>query len=196
MPYTIPADTQARVDTTLRSRSPPRGMHGAHSECRRPVPATHISTRALQLYRDVWSQGNVQLLDTIMDPDHAQLDIIWQGARGGEGGRERMQRGIAAYRSAYPDIDFEILYLHSSEDAQSSTIEWSASYTPKAPSAEEVGTGEVAAAAGERTKFRGVSILRFSGAGQIEETRVYREPPADEMLMYMERKRSEVETQT
>jgi len=37
-----------------------------------------------------------------MAEDHAQLDRIWQEKPGV--GRQRMKRGILAYRKAYPDI--------------------------------------------------------------------------------------------
>jgi hypothetical protein len=56
----------------------------------------------LQLYEDVWSQGKVLLLNKIMAEEHAQLDRIWQDKPGV--GRQRMKRGILAYRKAYPDI--------------------------------------------------------------------------------------------
>jgi hypothetical protein len=56
----------------------------------------------LQLYEDVWSQGRVLLLDSIMAEDHQQLDRVWQASAGG--GRRRMKRGVLAYRAAYPDI--------------------------------------------------------------------------------------------
>jgi hypothetical protein len=55
-----------------------------------------------QLYEDVWSQGRVLLLDSIMAEEHQQLDRVWQTSAGG--GRRRMKRGVLAYRAAYPDI--------------------------------------------------------------------------------------------
>lgn len=56
----------------------------------------------VQLYEDVWSQGRVLLLDSIMAEDHQQLDRVWQATAGGS--RRRMKRGVLAYRAAYPDI--------------------------------------------------------------------------------------------
>jgi hypothetical protein len=55
-----------------------------------------------QLYEDVWSQGRVLLLDSIMAEEHQQVDRVWQATAGG--GRRRMKRGVLAYRAAYPDI--------------------------------------------------------------------------------------------
>lgn len=135
---------------------------------------------ALQLYRDVWSEGNIEVLESIMDSDHAQLDVLWQSSRGGDGGRERMARGIAAYRQAYPDIDFMILGLQPSLEAQSATVEWKASYTPK--------ESDVPTVDG-RSSFHGVSILEFNDAGLIRETRVYRQPPEGEMRHFSEKKK-------
>jgi hypothetical protein len=81
-------------------------------------PAHTRAARHTQLYEVAWSTPRgVRLLDTIMAPDHAQQDAVWQPARlagvggvgggGGAGrdeGRRRLKRGILAYRAAYPDI--------------------------------------------------------------------------------------------
>jgi len=66
------------------------------------VDRSLLATRARQLYEDAWSQGKILLLNKIMAEDHAQLDRIWQEKPGV--GRQRMKRGILAYRKAYPDI--------------------------------------------------------------------------------------------
>lgn len=56
----------------------------------------------LQLYEEVWSNGRVLLLSSLMAEDHEQHDVVWQQQPGV--GRKRMVRGILAYRQAYPDI--------------------------------------------------------------------------------------------
>lgn len=65
-----------------------------------------------QLYEEAWSQPRgALLLDDIMAEDHQQIDQVWQGGDKPGIGRKRMKRGILAYRSAYPDIRWEVQQL-------------------------------------------------------------------------------------
>jgi hypothetical protein len=59
--------------------------------------------RARELYEAVWSEGRVRRLDAIMAEGHRQIDVVWQPDRR-DGGRDRLKRGVLAYRLAYPDL--------------------------------------------------------------------------------------------
>jgi hypothetical protein len=91
----------------------------------------------------------VALLDDIMAEDHSQRDMVWQPDNTG-GGRERMAKGITAYRQMIPDLAFKLVGLSGDEATQRCFVEFEASGT------------EVAQEAGEprRTQFAGASILQ------------------------------------
>jgi hypothetical protein len=80
----------------------PVSMHCGGTPVAVFVLTAPVGDFSLQLYEDVWSQGRVLLLDSIMAEEHQQLDRVWQATAGG--GRRRMKRGVLAYRAAYPDI--------------------------------------------------------------------------------------------
>ena len=116
---------------------------------------------AVQLYEEVWSTGSVAALDTIMTEDHVQRDQLYQRERT-EGGRERMQKGIAAYRGVVPGLTFTVQHVAVDEPAQTVTVEW---------------TNDPGDGGGEGAI--GVSVLTVRD-GRIAETREYRSVPQQE----------------
>jgi ketosteroid isomerase-like protein len=124
------------------------------------------------MYQQVWSRGEINLLDQIMTEDHSQRDMIWLPERLG-GGRERMQKGIRNYRKAYPDLEFELDHISVDEDKQRVVVEWTAHATQDVSSGASKPTGHT-------EKFPGVAILDIQD-GQIKESRVYRGAPTREV---------------
>lgn len=84
----------------------PAGASDATTSCS-DAESLPLVAAARRLYEEAWSQGNIRALNAIMAEDHAQCDVIWQPQPGI--GRDRMKRGILAYRKAYPDVKFTVL---------------------------------------------------------------------------------------
>ena len=125
----------------------------------------------------VWSTGNVSELSNIMADDHNQVDIVWSPDNTG-GGRERMQKGIAAYRSMCAELTFTVRTVLPDETHQRCVVEWQAQGISNAG-----GKGD-ADAEGAQFSFGGVSILEVNSSGQISESRVYRGAPEGERAMF------------
>lgn len=134
---------------------------------------TLLLERARRLYEEAWSKPHgVLLLDDIMAEDHQQIDQVWQGNTAGIG-RKRMKRGILAYRSAYPDIQFVVQSAAAVPGKNEVFVYWTASGT---------NTGNIRdqPPSGQHVQFSGVTLVRFNAAGQIQQSIVFREAPSDE----------------
>jgi hypothetical protein len=148
------------------------------------------------------------VLDRIMAADHVQNDAVWQPEGGGGGGganpnpretsdrraatagRDRLKRGILAYRAAYPDVAFEVLSCAASEveqedDPSSSLwrvfVHWRAAGTNTGPIRDAPPTGR-------RAEFSGVNVATVrvvEGEGQLLRSDVYRQAPADEAAYFL-----------
>lgn len=140
------------------------------------VVEERLLQRARQLYEDVWSQGKILLLNTIMAEEHAQVDRVWQQSPGI--GRQRMKRGILAYRKAYPDILFTVQDVGVAESGRKVFVSWRAQGTNTGPIREQPPTGRAVA-------FAGVSILHFNEEGQIAQSEVFRQAPEDEKNYFL-----------
>eukprot|EP00798_Chlamydomonas_sp_ICE-L_P003711 gene3711-13779_t len=140
-------------------------------------------SRAKQYYEAAWSKGQVELMDEIMREDHEQRDMIWMRDRVGEG-RASMQRGISAFRSAYPNLVFKVTSVATPEAGDGSEgeagevfVSWTATGTntgpigPRAPS-------------GKTEVFSGISRLCFDSNAQITKSFVFRQAPADEAAAF------------
>jgi predicted ester cyclase len=109
---------------------------------------------------------------------HRQVDVIWPGAS--SEGRDRIKNGITRYRSAYPDLQFTIRSVVCDEQQRMCFVEWTASGSQTG----QIGDREPS---GKMATFGGVSCLFFDSDGKIEETRVYRQPPEDELKAFAKR---------
>ncbi|KAJ9531048.1 hypothetical protein QJQ45_000942 [Haematococcus lacustris] len=77
--------------------------HRWHHRRLTPIRAMSLEhARALQLYEVVWSQGKVWQ-PPAPEPSSSS------SSSSSTGGRQRLKRGILAYRAAYPDIRFTVL---------------------------------------------------------------------------------------
>eukprot|EP00877_Chromochloris_zofingiensis_P013581 jgi/Chrzof1/8477/Cz03g12040.t1 len=114
-----------------------------------------------------------------MAEDHAQVDRIWQQTAGV--GRDRLKRGILAYRKAYPDLKFTVQDVAASDDGTRAFVHWEAAGTNLGPIREQPATGK-------HVCFSGITLLKFNGSGQIQESIVYRQPPEDEFKYFAEQK--------
>lgn len=128
---------------------------------RRPVPAL----------QEVWSQGQLEALPEVMAPDHVQRDRVW--GHGAEAvGRDRMARGIAAFRSSYPDLRFEVTATGVGGDRV--FTQWEMAGTPS----------PALAGSGKPTlpfRARGVSVCQVGADGLIHATEVYRQATPSEL---------------
>eukprot|EP00775_Hariotina_reticulata_P002228 gene2228-2541_t len=135
-----------------------------------------LLARARQLYEDVWSQGQVLLLNNIMAEEHVQVDRVWQQTAGV--GRRRMKRGILAYRAAYPDIKFTVEDAAVVPGSRKVFVYWSAAGTNTGYIREQPPTGK-------RIEFSGISLLEFDAAGQLQQSLVFRQAPEDEKRYFL-----------
>jgi len=111
-----------RVALPRRRRAPPCAATPAAAATAAAADA-NVAT-AKRLYEEVWSRGNVRALGQIMAPDHAQHDVCYQPAPAL--GRERMVRGVLAYRAAYPDIAFAVQEAAAVESGAAVFVHWCA----------------------------------------------------------------------
>jgi hypothetical protein len=166
---------------------------------------------ATSLYTRAWSRGEIKLLDVIMAPDHVQNDAIWQpegrssppttaananaatsDRRAATSGRDRMKRGILAYRIAYPDVRFEVLDAAAAPTDQPNLwrvfVHWRAAGTNLGPIRDAPPTGR-------RAEFSGVNVATVlvverqpgNWSAQIVRSDVYRQAPADEAAYFLTR---------
>jgi hypothetical protein len=183
---------------------------------------------AKKLYEVAWTKGDIRVLDTIMAADHVQNDAVWQPAEGGRGssgsgrvgsdasgqpsaadgrraataGRDRLKRGILAYRAAYPDVAFEVLSCAATQVPSSATTSSSSSSSSTSSSlwrvfvhwrASGTNTGPIrdAPPSGRRVEFSGVNVatVRVDADARAELVRsdVYRQAPADEAAYFLSR---------
>ncbi|GIL79640.1 hypothetical protein Vretimale_12340 [Volvox reticuliferus] len=138
----------------------------------------HIAVeRARAYYADVWSQGRLLNLNTIMAEGHEQHDMVWQPNRVGLG-RKNMKRGILAYRSAYPDLAFRVQDITYSEQTHSVFVAWTARGTNLGFIRDQPPTQEVA-------EFAGISHLIFDDNNQIKASFVYRQASVGEARYFL-----------
>lgn len=128
----------------------------------------------MQLYEEAWSKGNVEVLDDVLAEGHLQRDMIW--AWSASEGRAALQRGITAFRKAYPDLIFNIETLVVDVDQSLCIVEWTAEGTYS-------GSFEGVNATGEPETLVGMTALKISD-NQIVESRVYRRGSDGEMRRF------------
>lgn len=159
------------------------------------------------LYERAWSLGEVSILDRVMAPDHVQNDAVWQpqpqpqpqqraasppltnDAKSAEpaaaAGRDRMKKGINAYRTAFPDVRFEVLDAAATPAGAlwRVLVHWRATGT-------NLGAIGGRPPTGVACKFSGVNVATVrvdasSGAAVIVRSDVYRQAPPDEMAYFL-----------
>jgi steroid delta-isomerase-like uncharacterized protein len=80
--------------------------HAQPTAADQDATATHEANKHLvrRYVEEVFNTGNVAILDDLVADDH-----ISHGPLGNHCGLESIRRDVAAYRSAFPDIRFELL---------------------------------------------------------------------------------------
>lgn len=109
-----------------------------------------------EFFDQVWNQGNLNLIDELFDPEYIghtnnAPDTI---------GPEAIKLGICAYRTAFPDLHFEI----EEQIAEGDTVvtRWSAC------GKNQHSLPHIHATAGHRVTLKGVTINRFAWGKCIE----------------------------
>ena len=121
------------------------------------MPQEESETVVRRFLEEIFSGGNLELVDELFAPDYALHDPSVPGeVRGPEG----MRQYVSMYRAAYPDTDFTI-EDQISEGGEVAT-RWVAQGTHEG---ELMGIPPT----GERVTITGIEVDRVSG-GKIEET--------------------------
>jgi steroid delta-isomerase-like uncharacterized protein len=113
-------------------------------------------TSALRAIDEVWSKGNLDVVDELFDADY----VYHEPYAGEIRGREGLKQVVTMYRTAYPDLQF------TSEDliAEGDMVvqRWSCAGTHQ---------GELMGipATGKRTATIGINIVRYEGGKAVEE---------------------------
>ncbi len=117
-----------------------------------------IDTKALvhRYFEECWTQGNLALLDQLVDANVVSHDVNNPGCDGIEG----QKRLITTYRAAFPDMIFDIESLMAEGDTVA--CRWIAQGTNQ-------GVLQGVPPTGKRATVPGLSIIRTAG-GKIVET--------------------------
>ena len=109
-----------------------------------------------RFYTEAWGQGHLDVCDEVFAPDYVRHDF----RAGNPGpGPEGQKQVAAAFRSAFPDLTWDVELLVAEGDYV--VGRWTASGTHLGP------WGDVAPT-GRRATFSGVNIFRFEGGKVVE----------------------------
>jgi steroid delta-isomerase-like uncharacterized protein len=111
---------------------------------------------ARRMMSEVWSQGNLDLVDELVDANYVFHDPAAPGVRGPEG----LKQLVTMYRTGYPDLQFTVEDLLA--DGDKVITRWSCGGNHQ---------GELMGipATGKYTTTSGISITRFEGGKAVEE---------------------------
>lgn len=118
---------------------------------------TAIDTKALvhRYFEECWTQGNLALLDQLVDANVVSHDVNNPGCDGIEG----QKRLITTYRTAFPDMIFDIESLMAEGDT--AACRWIAQGTNQ-------GILQGVPPTGKRATVPGLSIIRTAGGKIVE----------------------------
>jgi steroid delta-isomerase-like uncharacterized protein len=109
-----------------------------------------------RFYEEVWRRGNVDVADEVFARDYVRHDLRATQAAPGPEGQKQIAR---AFRTAFPDLTFDIELLIAEGDYVAAR--WTASGTHTGPWGNVEPTGR-------SVTFSGVNIFRFED-GQVAE---------------------------
>ncbi|KAK3268707.1 hypothetical protein CYMTET_22804 [Cymbomonas tetramitiformis] len=132
---------------------------------------------AKQYYEQVWSEGNFEAMEQCMAEDHIQVDRVWIPQRELEG-RDAMKRGIRGFRSAYPDLKFNVEEAVADVSASKVFVYWTASGSNQGPMFGQEPTGA-------SLSISGISMLTINLDGRIQRSDVYREATGEEKAPFV-----------
>jgi steroid delta-isomerase-like uncharacterized protein len=109
-------------------------------------------------YQEIWSQGNLALIDELYHPDFVLNDPGAPGVRSPDGYR----RYVASMRAAFPDVRFTI--EQQLADGEQVVTRWVATGTNTGP------LFGMLPATGKSGSTTGITIARLAGGKIVEET--------------------------
>ena len=116
------------------------------------------ATKALirRFYDEVWNRGNLDVADEVFAPGYIRHDL-----RGTEPdpGPEGQKQIAAAFRTAFPDLSFEVDFLIAEGDLVAGR--WTATGTHLGPWADVAPTGRA-------VRFSGINVFRFADGKVVE----------------------------
>jgi len=116
------------------------------------------SNRALvrRFYEEVWAKGNLDVADELFADDYVRHDLRAGDPTPGPEGQKDI---AAAFRTAFPDLRWEIDFLLADGDFVAGR--WTATGTHLGPWAGVEPTGRP-------MSFSGINVFRFSGGRVVE----------------------------
>ena len=109
-----------------------------------------------RFYTEVWDKGNLDVCDEVFAPDYVRHDFRAGAAAPGPEGQKQI---AAAFRSAFPDLTWDVELLVAEGDYV--VGRWTASGTHRGPWGGVAPTGRGAT-------FSGVNIFRLDGGKVVE----------------------------
>ena len=120
------------------------------------MSAKENKANARRMIGKVWSQGNLDLVDELVDANYVFHDPMVPDVRGPEG----LKQLVTMYRTAYPDLQFTV--EDALADGDKVIHRWTCAGTHQ---------GELMGipATGKHTTTSGINIIRFEGGKAVEE---------------------------
>jgi steroid delta-isomerase-like uncharacterized protein len=110
-----------------------------------------------RFYEEVWARGNVSFAGEVFAADYVRHDLRPTTAAPGAEGQAQI---AAAFRRAFPDLEWRIDLMLAEGDLVAAR--WTASGT-------HTGAWGEAEPTGRRAEFSGVNIFRFGSDGKVVE---------------------------
>lgn len=121
--------------------------------------ATDIKQLARRLYDEVWSRGQLQVLDQILDARYdGYIPLV------GKLDREGLKGAVQAYRKAFPDLSFQVAEIFG--EGEKLIVHWLATGTSKAPFMNVPPSGT-------RQTVEGFTMMEFRQDHVVRETTQY-----------------------
>jgi steroid delta-isomerase-like uncharacterized protein len=120
-----------------------------------------------RLIEDVWSKGRVELIDELVDPNFEAKDPLL-----GTLDRDGLREAVKGYRSAFPDLKFEVVSLLA--EGNHVSMRWIARGTNLGPFMGAPSTGRAAVVTGiNYTELRNGKVIsdtfEFDGLGLMRQ---------------------------
>ena len=109
-----------------------------------------------RFYEEAWARGNVDVADELFADDYERHDFRSGDPRPGPEGQKEIAR---AFRTAFPDLSFEIDFIIADGDFVAGR--WTASGT-------HLGSWAGVEATGKPMRFSAINVFRFSDGKVVE----------------------------
>ena len=111
---------------------------------------------ARRLLDEAWNQGDFRVIDEVVDNNYVNHDTQAQGTVGPSG----MKNLIQTYRSAFPDLNFEVKDILA--DGNKVIVRWESTGTQLGPLPQIPATGR-------QVNVTGIGIMHFDQSGKVIE---------------------------